>query len=891
MRYPQRDASPIGPTIAVWEAIAANQKDSGTFTSKDQTGTALTYAFVKLWPQDGRQGYLGVLAGIPTPDWASRSWPVFGCILLAILGMTAMALVINGLLSDLIVTSGVVRLSKAVSGVAGGGEPLPIQNLSGCRELQALGRDFNSMVQALTENRNARDMAEARLQAESARLAALQENAVDGIHILDEDGRLIFFSPSFAAMLGYCTEEAADLQVVDWDTLFPREELVPTIRTLIHSGGTFETKHRHRNGTLLEMEITARGMTLDGHRVLYASARDITDRRQAEQAIRNLEKRYRELIENAPIGVFQVTPDDRFLDANQRLAEMYGYDSAKTLMENVTDIGTQLCVDPSERESIRKAIEHGSIDRLEVRRRHKDGSIIWIALSMRAVRDNNGVILRYEGFSTDISKLKAAEEALRNERMRLAYVLEGTNLGTWEWNIQTGETIFNERWAEIAGYTLEELAPVSIDTWTSLAHPDDLEHSAEMLHKHFSGESPYYDCECRMRRKDGSWVWVHDRGRVFAWDSRGNPLTMFGSHQDITERKAFEAATQESEERYRAFFSAADAIKLIIDPVDGSIVAANLAAEVFYGLSWERLTTMRIYDLNLLPQDDVLVELAKVASGEQTHFFFRHKLAGGDIKDVEVYAGGIKLRERNLVISTIHDISEMRRLERIKDDVEHIVRHDLKSPLNAAINIPSILMEDDNLTPDQRRLLSLVAAAGRRMLAQINSSLEMHKIESGTYQLHAQACDPILLIRNAIDMTFLGMALTPERVSIQDHTTMSGTSLAGFRTDPLLLDLVLINILCNAIEASGPDDTVDVDISIAGGNVFVVAISNTAPVPAELRDRFFEKYATAGKIGGSGLGTYSAAMMVRALGGDITMETSEAVGTTVTVRLPIPLFG
>jgi PAS domain S-box-containing protein len=890
LRYPKRDISPVGPKIAVWDVIAANHSDSGSFTSKDQTGTVLTYSFVKLWPQDGRQDYLGVLVGIPTPDWGSRSWPIFGRILLAILGITTVALVINGFLSDLIVISGVVRLSRAVSGAAGGGDLLPIQSVSGCRELQTLGRDFNAMIQALVENRKARDIVEARLQAESARLKALLENSTDGIHVLDEDGRLICFSPSFVAMLGYSTEEAAGLCVADWDAMFPKEELVPTIRAIVRSGRTFETKHRRKNGTLLEIEITARGMEQDGRLFLYASARDITARRQAEQFTRNLEKRYRELIENAPIGVFQSTPGGRFLATNLQLAVMYGYDSAQDLMKSVTDIGAQLYVDPGERESIRKALEHGNVDRMEVRRRRKDGSIIWIALSMRAVRDNNDVILRYEGFSMDVTKLKTAEEALRNERMRLAYVLEGTNLGTWEWNIQTGETVFNERWAEIAGYTLEELAPVSIDTWTSLVHPDDLKRSGEMLCKHFSGESPYYDCECRIRRKDGSWVWVHDRGRVFSRDSQGNPLTMFGSHQDITERKAFEAAIQESEKRYRAFFSALDAIKLIIDPADGTIFDANQAAEVFYGYNRERLTAMQIYDLNVLPKDEVLAELAKVRSGKQIHFFFRHRLADGDIRDVEVYAGEIRLRGRRLVISTIHDISEMRRLEKIKEDVERIVRHDLRFPLNAAINIPFILMEDDNLTPNQRRLLSLMAAAGRRMLVQINSSLEMHKIESGTYQLQPQACDPILQIGNAIDLMVLGMDLTPERFSIRDNTILSGKSLAGFETNPLLLDIVLLNLLQNAIEASGPDDTVGLDISIEGGSVLAVAISNTAPVPPELRGRFFEKYATAGKVAGSGLGTYSAAMMVRAMGGEIGMETSEAAGTTVTVRLPMPAF-
>lgn len=130
----------------------------------------------------------------------------------------------------------------------------------------------------------------------------------------------------------------------------------------------------------------------------------------------------------------------------------------------------------------------------------------------------------------------------RQDENRLAMVIEGTNIGTWEWNIQTGETIFNKRWAEIVGYTLTELQPISIQTWLNLAHPEDLKQSAVLLERHFSGELDYYDVKCRMRHKLGHWVWVHDRGRVMSWTAEGKPLLMSGTHADITEQIAMNEA-------------------------------------------------------------------------------------------------------------------------------------------------------------------------------------------------------------------------------------------------------------------------------------------------------------------------------------------------------------
>jgi diguanylate cyclase (GGDEF)-like protein/PAS domain S-box-containing protein len=135
---------------------------------------------------------------------------------------------------------------------------------------------------------------------------------------------------------------------------------------------------------------------------------------------------------------------------------------------------------------------------------------------------------------------KQAEEELAIERQRLTYILEGTNVGTWEWNIQTGETVFNRRWAEIIGYTLEELSPVSIATWEKFTHPDDLKVSGDLLEKHFKNELPYYECEARMRHKNGSWIWVLDRGKVATWAENGKPLIMSGTHQDITDQKLAE---------------------------------------------------------------------------------------------------------------------------------------------------------------------------------------------------------------------------------------------------------------------------------------------------------------------------------------------------------------
>jgi len=133
---------------------------------------------------------------------------------------------------------------------------------------------------------------------------------------------------------------------------------------------------------------------------------------------------------------------------------------------------------------------------------------------------------------------------LRAECEELSAYVDGSVLGTWAWNVQTGETRFNERWAGIVGYSLADLEPVSIETWARLCHPEDLAQSNTALARHFSGEEEWYEIEARMRHRDGRWIWVRDLGRVQSRTAEGHPEWMFGVHRDIDAQKQREARLQ-----------------------------------------------------------------------------------------------------------------------------------------------------------------------------------------------------------------------------------------------------------------------------------------------------------------------------------------------------------
>ncbi|WP_404408937.1 PAS domain-containing protein [Pseudidiomarina marina] len=158
---------------------------------------------------------------------------------------------------------------------------------------------------------------------------------------------------------------------------------------------------------------------------------------------------------------------------------------------------------------------------------------------------------------------------INNQLDELEAIIDSSGAGTWKWNIQTGETYFNEMWAAIVGYTLDELAPISIATWQRLSHPDDLENSAAQLEQHFSGNAPTYRCDARMRHKNGNWVWVRDTGRVISWSSDGKPEWMVGMHFDITAEKQAEFQARATERK----------LQRIIDSSPTTIFVWNLDSD------------------------------------------------------------------------------------------------------------------------------------------------------------------------------------------------------------------------------------------------------------------------------------------------------------------------
>jgi len=165
---------------------------------------------------------------------------------------------------------------------------------------------------------------------------------------------------------------------------------------------------------------------------------------------------------------------------------------------------------------------------------HQQGFKVNFSADILEIKDQNHFILGL----TQIDESPEINDHLLGKINRYEKIIEGTQLGNWQWNIQTGETIFSDPWAAVLGYQLKDLQPTSIKTWESLAHPLDMEKCNRELQNHFEGKTKHYATEARMKHKDGHWVWVKDKGKVVSWTKDGKPEWMTGFHVDITEQRS-----------------------------------------------------------------------------------------------------------------------------------------------------------------------------------------------------------------------------------------------------------------------------------------------------------------------------------------------------------------
>jgi PAS domain S-box-containing protein len=283
---------------------------------------------------------------------------------------------------------------------------------------------------------------------------------------------------------------------------------------------------------------------------------DTTQRRQAEEALQRSEAKFRTIFENSQVGIFRTRlSDGLLLDANQRLANLFGFNSPDEMIGIL--YSTDFYVNLGDRQQVVELLKrHGDLQNVEIQMRKRDGTAFWGLYSFH-LNATDGYM---EGVTTDISDRKQAEVALQTSEERLRLALTASNKGLYDINIKTEEIVVNPEYALMLGYDPATFHETK-SRWIESLHPDDRESMVATYNGFITGEAPNYQAEYRQRTQDGQWKWILSVGKIVTWNESGEPIRALGVYTDIDDRKQAEEALQASESKLRTL------IKAVPDPL------------------------------------------------------------------------------------------------------------------------------------------------------------------------------------------------------------------------------------------------------------------------------------------------------------------------------------
>lgn len=610
----------------------------------------------------------------------------------------------------------------------------------------------------------------------------------------------------------------------------------------------------------------------------------------------------------------------KIIDVNQAYCRISGYSREEILEGNHKIVATGV-QSPDFLSNMWRTISSGTPWRGEVCNRTKNGNLYWVDTFIAPFKNANGQIEKFISIRTDITASKKAASRLANQRSALAHIIEGTNVGTWEWNVETGEMRLNERWADQVGYELNELGTPTIQTWDDLTNPEDLGRAKALMAKHFAHDLTYYECENRLRHKDGHWIWVLTRGRVSSYTPLGKPEWVSGTQMDITERKTAEAELYKSTQRLLTvrdqLSKAAEVAQLGIwswDIASNEIVFNERMYEIYevpHANRQEKLT----YDFwraKVHPDDIAETEERLKAALENNHVYspiFRILSPTKGVRYIQA-AGGVERDDSGkaiLVTGINRDITlqyhaeeALRQAKQAADEASQAksaflanMSHEIRTPMNAILGMLSLLRKT-SLTPQQNDYASKTEGAARSLLNLLNDILDISKVEAGKMSLdpHPFRLDQLLI--DLSDLLSINIGTKPVDIlfDIDPHIP---NRLIG---DALRLRQILTNLGSNAVKFTEQGEVIIAIRALVQTEELVTlnfSVKDTGiGIAAENHEKIFTGFtqaetSTTRRFGGSGLGISISQGLIGMMGGKLELESELGKGARFYFTIDLPI--
>jgi PAS domain S-box-containing protein len=741
------------------------------------------------------------------------------------------------------------------------------------------------------------------LRESNSRYQAFFEGGPDGVVILNpETAQIIEFNDQVCHQLGYSREEFGRLCIADIEAVETAEETRTRIQGIQREGrGDFETRQRTKQGEIRAIQVTAQTIKFGGQEAFHCVWRDISERKRAEEALRDSEYRWKFAVEGSGDGLWDWNLLENTVFFSTRWKETLGF-AVEEIGSGLDEWTNRVHADDLARVMADVQAHLAGTTTLysnEYRLRCKDGSWKWILdRGVVVSRDDGGKPLRMIGTHTDVTERKRAEKALNDSEQRLRSYFNSPIIGIAITSPEKGWLETNPRLCAMLGYSLEELQGGM--TWAELTHPDDIAADVAQFERLLAGEIDDYSMEKRFVRKSGEIIWTR-LGVGGVRKSDGIVGYAVATLEDITERK------QAEEERVRLMAAIEQVAEtIVITDAEGTIQYVNPCFEQVTGYTCDEALGQNPRILN---------------SGEHDQAFY--KAMWETLKRGEVWTGQMVNKKKDgtrftedATISPVRDASgETVNYVAVKRDVTHEI--ELNTQLRQAQKMEAVGQLAGGIAHDFNNLLQAILGYGYLALRDVGEDRPAHAFIEEMTRAGERATTLVRQLlafsrRQVLDMKDVNLndsiadVLKMLRRVIGEHITLdviSSDDLGIVRADPGQIDQILMNLCVNARDAMGKSGKITIETEnvriddefceaftwARPGRYVLLSVTDTGcGMDQETLGKVFEPFFTTKDVGkGTGLGLATVYGVVRQHEGLLHVYSEPGQGTTFKIYLPL----
>ncbi|MDQ1240181.1 MAG: two-component system, cell cycle sensor histidine kinase and response regulator CckA, partial [Thermodesulfobacteriota bacterium] len=606
-------------------------------------------------------------------------------------------------------------------------------------------------------------------------------------------------------------------------------------------------------------------------------ARDITDRKKAEEEVLKSEEKFRFLTENMLDMVWTADLTFRTTYVSPSIKKLLGYSPEERYEQKIEDIVIPESLGKIQQayaeEMQKEMLGDGDPGRMftDVSEYYrKDGSTVWLEAVVGGVRDANGQLIGFHGTSRDVTDRKRAEEALKQAQEMLSMAIDGANLGIWDWNLTTGKTIWAERNFRMLGYEPGDFVP-TFKKWEELVHREDWPQVSQNLQLHLDGKLPMFDVEFRMINKSGGWQWLRAAGQTKESPSEPTSRRIIGVVFDVTDRKSAEDELKESEERYRQL-TENSLIGIFIHREDGTGVYVNPKMTEMLGYAQEEVVGTNFWEA-IHPDDREMVMARAMARLKGQHYPTPHEIRllkkSGDPILCEVLATVINDQGRPAIMGNIADITERKKLETQLIQAQKMeavgtlaggIAHDFNNLLQAVLGYTEIIMGRQGQGSPDLEDLKKIYNAGKRGADLVRNLLTFSRRVEPRFRV-------VHLDQEILEVQKLLLHTIPKTIRVVFRPK---DCLNDIMADPSQVGQILMNLAVNARDAMPSGGTLGIETQntflneefcsrnpeIKPGPYVELTVSDTGHgMDEETIERIFDPFFSTKEVGkGTGLG-------------------------------------